>query len=205
MARNARADGIHNTYALAMSERRARDLGVRTISDHARHPQLRAGFPAEFLGRRDGYPGLARTYGLRFARAPASLEAGLMYEAVAEGRLDVIAAYATDGRIAKFALRVLADDRAFFPPYQAAPLLGKLRDAAHARCDALFAAWQGVGATPRWALNAASTSIATTCATWRAPTSACSRQTRAADEPLLLAREDAPRAAARAIDVGAPK
>ncbi|HEY6560221.1 MAG TPA: glycine betaine ABC transporter substrate-binding protein [Polyangiaceae bacterium] len=121
---------FNNTYALAMSERRARDLAVRTISDLARHPQLRAGFPAEFLGRRDGYPGLARTYGLRFARPPASLEAGLMYEAVAEGRLDVIAAYATDGRIAKFALRVLADDRAFFPPYQAAALLGKLPDAA---------------------------------------------------------------------------
>ena len=53
-----------------------------------------------------------------------------MYEAVAAGRLDVIAAYATDGRLTKFALRVLVDDRGFFPPYQAAPLLGKFSDSA---------------------------------------------------------------------------
>jgi glycine betaine/choline ABC-type transport system substrate-binding protein len=121
---------FNNTYALAMREQQAHELQIRRISDLARHPQLRAGFPAEFLGRRDGYPGLARVYGLSFTSAPASLEAGLMYEAVAAGRLDVIAAYATDGRLSKFALRVLVDDRAFFPPYQAAPLLGHFADDA---------------------------------------------------------------------------
>jgi glycine betaine/choline ABC-type transport system substrate-binding protein len=121
---------FNNTYALAMREQQAHELQIRKLSDLVRHPGLRAGFPAEFLGRRDGYPGLARVYGLSFTNPPASLEAGLMYEAVAAGRLDVIAAYATDGRITKFALRVLADDRAFFPPYQAAPLLGRFSNEA---------------------------------------------------------------------------
>ncbi|HMJ14695.1 MAG TPA: glycine betaine ABC transporter substrate-binding protein [Polyangiaceae bacterium] len=124
---------FNNTYALAMSDRRASELGIRKISDLVRHRDLRAGFPAEFLGRRDGYPGLAETYDLHFSREPVSLEAGLMYDAVAQGKLDVIAAYATDGRIAKFSLRVLEDDRRFFPPYQAAPLLGKMADAAQKR------------------------------------------------------------------------
>ena len=121
---------FNNTYALAMRERHAEERRIRTISDLARHPELRAGFPPEFLGRRDGYPGLSHAYALSFTRPPASLEAGLMYEAVAAGRLDVIAAYATDGRITKFGLRVLEDDRGFFPPYQAAPLLGNFHDAA---------------------------------------------------------------------------
>lgn len=115
---------FNNTYALAMSEPRAAALGIRRISDLTRHPALRAGFTAEFIGRRDGYAGLERAYGLHFAAAPASMEAGLMYDAVATSQVDVIDAYATDGRIEKLGLRVLEDDRRFFPPYQAVPVLG---------------------------------------------------------------------------------
>jgi osmoprotectant transport system permease protein len=115
---------FNNTYALAMNDTRAGELEIRTISDLKAHPTLRAGFTAEFIGRRDGYAGLEQAYGLHFDPAPASMEAGLMYEAVARGQVDVIDAYATDGRIEKLHLRILTDDRAFFPPYQAAPLLG---------------------------------------------------------------------------------
>jgi glycine betaine/choline ABC-type transport system substrate-binding protein len=112
-----------NTYALAMTERRAQALGIDEISDLSRHPDLTAGFTAEFMGREDGWPGLRRRYGLAPREQPRSMEAGLMYGAVAAGEVDVIGAYATDGRIDKFSLRVLKDDKRFFPPYQAAPLI----------------------------------------------------------------------------------
>jgi glycine betaine/choline ABC-type transport system substrate-binding protein len=114
---------FNNTYALAMTDAKAARLGISSITDLLRHPELSAGFTEEFMVRKDGYPGLVKAYGLSFARSPSSMEAGLMYGAVAEGRVDVISAYATDGRIDKFALRVLEDDRRFFPPYQAAPLV----------------------------------------------------------------------------------
>lgn len=114
---------FNNTYALAMRRSTVRRLGVRRISDLAGHPDLRAGFTAEFLARRDGYPGLEKRYGIHFSDAPRSMEAGLMYRALADGAVDVISAYATDGRIDKLGLVVLRDDRHFFPPYQAAPLI----------------------------------------------------------------------------------
>ncbi len=113
---------FNNTYALAMAEPRAEELGIRKVSDLTKHLDLLAGFPAEFMAREDGYPGLRVHYGLDFEREPKTMEAGLMYGAVANGEVDVISAYATDGRIEKFQLRVLEDDRAFFPPYQATPL-----------------------------------------------------------------------------------
>jgi osmoprotectant transport system substrate-binding protein len=128
---------FNNTYALAMSEESAAALGVRRISELARHPELRLGFTAEFLGRKDGWPGLRERYLLSFRDEPRSMEAGLMYGAVAGGEVDVIGAYATDGRIDKFGLRVLEDDRHFFPPYQAAPLV---RRAVLARLPALSSA-----------------------------------------------------------------
>jgi glycine betaine/choline ABC-type transport system substrate-binding protein len=120
---------FNNTYALTMTRKKATELGLRTISDLKRHPELRAGFTAEFLARQDGYPGLERVYGLEFTEAPVSMEAGLMYDAVARGQVDVVDAYATDGRITKLDLQTLRDDRGFFPPYQAAPLLGRPKNA----------------------------------------------------------------------------
>ncbi len=114
---------FNNTYALAVRRTTAQRLGMRRISDLAGHPELRAGFTAEFLARRDGYPGLEQRYGIHFRDAPRSMEAGLMYRALAGKAVDVISAYATDGRIDKLGLVVLRDDRHFFPPYQAAPLI----------------------------------------------------------------------------------
>jgi glycine betaine/choline ABC-type transport system substrate-binding protein len=113
---------FNNTYALAMTRARASALGIRALTDLTRHAELRAGFTAEFLARKDGYPGL-ESRGVRFAVQPRSMEAGLMYAAVADGAVDLISAYATDGRIDKLGLVTLEDDLGFFPPYQAAPLV----------------------------------------------------------------------------------
>jgi len=115
--------GLNNTYALAMPEDRAEELGVRTISDLARHAgNLRAGFSFEFTNREDGWPGLAPFYGLQFADVRA-LEHAIAYEAIAEGAIDVMDAYSTDGKLLRYRLRVLVDDQGFFPPYNAAPVV----------------------------------------------------------------------------------
>ncbi len=86
-------------------------------------PVLRAAFDAEFLSRPDGYPGLAEHYGFRFPVEPMQMDPGLMYSAVHRGSVDVIDAFATDGRIEAYDLYVLEDDKNFFPPYYAAPLV----------------------------------------------------------------------------------
>jgi glycine betaine/choline ABC-type transport system substrate-binding protein len=134
---------FNNTYTLAMTAGRARALGIQRISDLARHPELRAGFTAEFMSRRDGYPGLEKRYGLHFSTAPRSMEAGLMYGAVSTGQVDVISAYATDGRIDKFGLVALEDDAHFFPPYQAAPLVRAETLARHPEIRAALAPLSG--------------------------------------------------------------
>jgi osmoprotectant transport system permease protein len=110
--------GFNNTYALAMREAQAAKLGVRTVADLARHPKLRLGFSQEFIGRADGWPGVKRAYALP-QPTPSGLDHGLAYEAVAAGRIDVMDIYSTDAKIERFELRVLEDDRGFFPKYDA--------------------------------------------------------------------------------------
>jgi osmoprotectant transport system permease protein len=110
--------GFNNTYALAMREEQAAKLGVRTISDLARHPSLRLGLTQEFIGRADGWPGLKAAYGLPFA-SPTGIDHGLAYDALASGKIDVKDIYSTDAKIERFHLRVLEDDRGFFPKYDA--------------------------------------------------------------------------------------
>ncbi len=84
---------------------------------------LRAGFDSEFLVRPDGYPGLKKAYGFDFPQEPRHMDPGLMYKAVAGGTVDVICGFATDGRIPAYGLVALEDDKHFFPPYYAAPLV----------------------------------------------------------------------------------
>jgi len=84
---------------------------------------LRAAFDAEFHTRPDGYRGLCDHYGFEFPQEPKQLDPGLMYKAAADGAVDVIDAFATDGRIPAYDLFVLEDDKHFFPPYYAAPLV----------------------------------------------------------------------------------
>ena len=110
--------GFNNTYALAMREIRARELGVRTVSDLAGHPELKLGLSQEFLGRTDGWPGLKAAYALP-QPTPQGLDHGLAYEAIATGKIDVMDVYSTDAKIERYTLRVLEDDRKFFPRYDA--------------------------------------------------------------------------------------
>jgi glycine betaine/choline ABC-type transport system substrate-binding protein len=131
--------GFNNTYTLTMREDQAEELGITRISDLARYAdELKPAFDHEFLSRPDGYDPLTRAYGFRFGEAPVELDPGLMYRALADGRVDVIDAFLTDGRIPAFGLRVLEDDRHFFPPYYAAPLVRReVLDAHPALRDAL--------------------------------------------------------------------
>ena len=116
--------GFENTYAIAVRRQAAESLGLRTLTDLAREgPRLTAGFTPDFIGRPDGLPGLARAYGLRLA-AVRSLLPAVKYQSLAAGEVDVIDGYSTDGLIARYDLTVLEDDRDFFPPYEAAALVG---------------------------------------------------------------------------------
>ncbi len=110
--------GFNNSYALAMREERAQKLGIRTLSDLAKHPDLKLGLSQEFIGRADGWPGLKAAYGMPI-EAPPGLDHGLAYEAIAAGKIDVMDIYTTDAKIERFQLRALEDDRKFFPRYEA--------------------------------------------------------------------------------------
>ncbi len=110
--------GFNNSYALAMREDRAQALAIRSLSDLARHPGLKLGLSQEFIGRSDGWPGLKAAYKMPYA-TPSGLDHGLAYEAIAAGRIDVMDIYSTDAKIERYALRVLEDDRRYFPSYEA--------------------------------------------------------------------------------------
>jgi len=116
--------GFNNTYTLTMRRNQAEELGITQVSDLRDYADsLRPGFDHEFISRPDGYQPLTEAYGFEFKHDPVELDPGLMYRAIADGRVDVIDAFATDGRIAAFDLVILEDDQGFFPPYYAAPLV----------------------------------------------------------------------------------
>ena len=110
--------GFANTYALAVRRETATRLGLRTISDLRGHAGLTAAFDPGFLQRDDGWPGLRRHYGLGLAEV-RSMEHALTYQALSEARVDLIDVFSTDGRLARFELVLLEDDRRFFPDYAA--------------------------------------------------------------------------------------
>jgi osmoprotectant transport system permease protein len=105
--------GFSNGYALAVRS----DSSVRRLSDLAQHPDIKIGLSHEFLGRADGWPGLARRYGL--AQQPRGLDHGIAYEALAQRQVDAIDIYSTDAKIRQYGLRVLDDDKQYFPRYDA--------------------------------------------------------------------------------------
>src|SRR2546423_5198265 len=116
--------GFNNTFAILVRRADAERYGLHSIADLARvAPRWKAGFGYEFLERADGFAGLARVYGLRFASPPIAMDLGLTYRALAEGKVDVIAGNSTDGQIQALDLVVLEDDRRYFPPYEAAPVV----------------------------------------------------------------------------------
>ncbi len=116
--------GFDNTYAIAVRSEMAERLGLRRVSDLARHPGLTAAFSSGFLERDDGWPGLRPHYGLDFANVRV-IEHALAYPALASGSVDVIDVFSTDGQLTRPGLRVLEDDRHFFPAYDAV-LLARL-------------------------------------------------------------------------------
>ncbi len=129
--------GFENTYAIAVRPGTADSLGIVTLSDLTREAgSLVAGFSPDFIGRADGLVGLRQAYGLEPADVRALLQ-GVKYQALSEGQVDVIDGYSTDGAIARYAFRVLEDDRGFFPPYEAAPLVSA--ELAELRPDAVAA------------------------------------------------------------------
>ncbi|MFP5265541.1 MAG: glycine betaine ABC transporter substrate-binding protein [Blastocatellia bacterium] len=116
--------GFNNTFAILVRGDDARSLGLKTISDVARYaPRWQAGFGQDFMSRQDGYPGFARTYGLKFAAPPREMDLSITYQALANRQVDLIAGNSTDGLIDKLGLFQLEDDRRYFPPYEAAPIV----------------------------------------------------------------------------------
>ena len=115
--------GFENTFALVVRAADADSLGLATISDLARVAAgFTAGFGPEFMAREDGYPGLSDAYAFEFGEV-RQMELGLMYRALEEGEIDLAVANSTDGQIAGLDLVVLRDDRRYFPPYHAAPVI----------------------------------------------------------------------------------
>ena len=116
--------GFENTFAMVVRGADARQYNLHAISDIVPiAPRWRAGFGYEFLERPDGYPGLAKAYGLRFAGAPHVMDLGLIYRALVEKKVDVVAGNSTDGLISALDLVALVDDRHYFPPYDAVPIV----------------------------------------------------------------------------------
>jgi osmoprotectant transport system substrate-binding protein len=116
--------GFNNTFAIVVRGEDARRLNLKTIDDAAQYsPQWRAGFGYEFMERPDGYPGLARVYGLKFSATPRILDLGLLYRALLDKQVDVVAGNSTDGLLAAHDLVILDDDKHYFPPYEAAPIV----------------------------------------------------------------------------------
>jgi len=124
--------GFNDTFAIEIRGEDARRLNLKTISQAAAYtPQWRAGFGYEFMERPDGYKGLVATYGLRFASSPRIMDLGLLTRALKDKQIDLIAGNATDGLIPALDLVVLEDDRHYFPPYEAVPIIRKETLARH--------------------------------------------------------------------------
>jgi glycine betaine/choline ABC-type transport system substrate-binding protein len=117
--------GFNNTFAILVRAEDARKLKLKTISDAAKiSAQWRAGFGQDFMSRPDGYPGFAQTYGFHFQEI-REMDLSLTYRALAERQVDLIAGNSTDGLISRYGLAQLIDDRHYFPPYDAVPVLRK--------------------------------------------------------------------------------
>jgi glycine betaine/choline ABC-type transport system substrate-binding protein len=130
--------GFDDTFAMVIRGEDARRLHLKTLSEAAQYtPQWRPAFGYEFMERPDGYAGLARAYGLRFAAKPRILDLGLLYRALFDKQVDLIAGNSTDGLLSARDLVVLEDDKHYFPPYDAVPIV---RDESAAKFPAVRAA-----------------------------------------------------------------
>jgi osmoprotectant transport system substrate-binding protein len=124
--------GFNDTFAMEIRGEDARRLNIRTLSQAAAYaPRWRAGFGYEFMERPDGFPGLAAMYGLHFAEAPRVMDLGLLARALHDRQIDIAAGNATDGLIGALDFFVLEDDRHYFPPYEAVPVVREETLRAH--------------------------------------------------------------------------
>jgi osmoprotectant transport system substrate-binding protein/osmoprotectant transport system permease protein len=129
--------GFNNSYALVMRGDRAEALGIAKISDLRAHAgTIRVGLFGEFLEREDGMRGLLRVYEFRFRVPPKEMDLGLLYRALLQDEVDLAVGSATDGLIAAHGLRVLEDDRRYFPPYDAVAVMNSARLGAHPGLEA---------------------------------------------------------------------
>jgi osmoprotectant transport system substrate-binding protein len=118
------AFGFNDTFAMEIRGEDARRLNIHTLSQATQFaPQWRAGFGYEFMERPDGYRGMAAAYGLHFAEQPRIMDLGLLARALKDHQIDFAAGNATDGLIPALDLFVLADDKHYFPPYEAVPVI----------------------------------------------------------------------------------
>jgi glycine betaine/choline ABC-type transport system substrate-binding protein len=131
--------GFDNTFAMIIHGQEARDQHIVTLSDAARAHAWHLGIGYEFAQRADGLDGLMKAYNLHPAAPPVSMDLGLLYTALENDQVDMIAANSTDGMIAKTDVAVLQDDRHYFPPYQCAVVV---REETLARFPELRAALQ---------------------------------------------------------------
>lgn len=116
--------GFENTFAIVIRGDQARRYNLKTLSQAAQYtPQWRAGFGYEFSERQDGLPGLARIYNLTFAKPPQIMDLGLIYRALLQKQIDLTAGNSTDGQIVRLGFVVLQDDKRYFPPYEAVPIV----------------------------------------------------------------------------------
>jgi osmoprotectant transport system substrate-binding protein len=116
--------GFNNTFAMVVRGDDAARLRLHNISDIGTYaPKWRAGFGYEFMERPDGYRGWGAAYGLHFLGEPRILDLGLLYRALADRQVDIVAGNSTDGLIAALGMVALVDDRHYFPPYEAVPLV----------------------------------------------------------------------------------
>jgi len=124
--------GFNDTFAIEIRGEDARRFGLKTISQAGAYsPKWRAGFGYEFMERPDGYQGLVATYGLRFAESPRIMDLGLLTRALKDKQVDLAAGNTTDGLIPALDLFVLDDDRHYFPPYEAVPVIRREMLARH--------------------------------------------------------------------------
>ncbi|MEH2290650.1 glycine betaine ABC transporter substrate-binding protein [Nostoc sp.] len=116
--------GFENTFAMIIRGADAKRNNIQTLSQVSQYtPQWRGGFGYEFLEREDGFPGLAKTYGLLFAKPPQIMDLGLVYRALIQKQVDMVAGSSTDGQISRLDVVVLKDDKKYFPPYEAVPIV----------------------------------------------------------------------------------
>jgi osmoprotectant transport system permease protein len=136
--------GFNNTFAILVRAGDARRLGLRSIEDlRQTTSSWTPGFGYEFLERADGYPGLSQTYGLQFGRAPRAMDLSLIYKALADGQVDVIAGDATSAQIDALDLTALEDSRRYFPPYDAIPVVRTAALLGHAEIGRAMARLAG--------------------------------------------------------------